>query len=222
MNKLENLKIVGNEYRTRILSLLYKTPCTVSEITEVLNISTANASKYLAQLSDAKMISHVKRGSYNYYYLTFEFSYRYDDVLNIIIAIQDEPQITKDKELLSTLVSNVRSGIRSKLMFNKQDLKDLLIKQVHFNNLESYEGIIDIRESAEYDHNHLPGTINVPMSIILTQPENYLEFDQEYKMICQTQTRTHFVARELVEMGYDICMVQGGMDYYTKYVLPNA
>ncbi len=218
MNKIDNLKVIGNEYRIRILCLLSVSPCTVSEITDILDISTANTSKYLKQLVNAKMINYLRLGAYNYYFLNFEFTTHFQDVNNIVASLQNEPQVINDREKLKITLNDTRVNIRSKLMFNNTELENLLIKKVHVQSIEDFKGVIDIREKAEYDLFAIEGTINIPMSLLLMQPEEYLDKDLEYKILCQTQTRSMHLAKDLKERGYDICVISGGIDYYMNNI----
>lgn len=213
MSKIDNLKLVGNEYRIRILCLLNVAPCTVSELREVLDLSTANTSKYLKQLVAGKMISYIKLGTYNYYYINFDFAKLFPDVVDIINNCKDEIIVVNDKNMLKSKLNETRMSIRSKLMFNNTELENLMINQIHIENLDDLSRVIDIREAVEYDLYSLKGTINIPMSQILVDPEKYFEYNKSYQLICQTQTRSLHLAKLLKNLGYDISVIIGGVDY---------
>ncbi len=104
MNKLVSfLKIIADETRLRILSLLLEQELCVCEICAVLAISQPKASRHLARMREAGFVKDVRQGQWVFYYANFD----------------DEVQ----KEIMQT-INNKRHYY---LQLN-QDLKNLALK----------------------------------------------------------------------------------------------
>lgn len=67
MDIVEILKALGDETRVRILNLLRKETLCVCDIEEILKISQSNASRHLAKLKIAKIITGEKKAQWVYY-----------------------------------------------------------------------------------------------------------------------------------------------------------
>ncbi len=85
--------------------------------------------------------------------------------------------------------------------------------------IDDFKDVIDIREKAEYNLFSIEGTRNIAMSLLLMHPEEYLKKEIEYKILCQTQTRSMYLAKILKELGFDICVISGGIDYYMNNII---
>ncbi len=69
----ELFKVLGDQNRLRILSLLMHQELCVCEIEEILQISQSNASRHLTKLKYAGIISCSKKAQWAYYRLEPEF-----------------------------------------------------------------------------------------------------------------------------------------------------
>ncbi len=69
MNVNELLDILGNESRRRILSLLAKRPCYVSEIAYCLKMAPKVVLEHLEKLERAGIVSSFEEGKRRYYYI---------------------------------------------------------------------------------------------------------------------------------------------------------
>ncbi|MBC2581723.1 rhodanese-like domain-containing protein [Clostridium sp. DJ247] len=90
---------------------------------------------------------------------------------------------------------------------------------INVNNLDGLIGkinLIDIRESYEYTRGHLPTAKNIPMNLILTESERYLDKSKEYHIICQSGGRSSRACSELTSKGYKVVDVIGGTGSYVR------
>ena len=60
-------RVLGNERRLKILSLLERAPCTVDSIAEAIKLSVKSTSKHLARLDDAGLLTRQAKGRFVYY-----------------------------------------------------------------------------------------------------------------------------------------------------------
>lgn len=65
----EVCKLLGNETRLRIMSLIQSKTCCVCELVEVLEMTQPAISQHLRRLRDAKVVREERRGQWNYYSL---------------------------------------------------------------------------------------------------------------------------------------------------------
>ncbi|KYH28107.1 MULTISPECIES: rhodanese-like domain-containing protein [Clostridium] len=89
--------------------------------------------------------------------------------------------------------------------------------KIDVNDLEELLGkinLIDIRESFEYESGHIPTAKNMPMKDMLKDPDNFLDKDKEYYIICQTGRRSSITCSELRLKGFKVKVVTGGTDMY--------
>ena len=77
--------------------------------------------------------------------------------------------------------------------------------------------LIDVRESYEYKAGHVPNARNIPMGVVLEEPEKYLNKSMEYHVICQSGSRSSRTCRKLSSLGYNVVNVSGGTG---SYILP--
>ena len=92
-----------------------------------------------------------------------------------------------------------------------------LVKSIDVNEIDELIGeidLIDIRETYEYRGGHLPTAKNIPMDIILKQPEKYLNKSNEYYVICHSGARSSMACSLLKENGFNIINVAGGTGRY--------
>ncbi len=77
------------------------------------------------------------------------------------------------------------------------------------NKLNENPQIIDVREPYEYFARHIVGAKNVPLGKI----KNYSPKGTTY-IICQSGARSSRATKELLEQGYDVINVRGGMSFW--------
>ena len=71
--------------------------------------------------------------------------------------------------------------------------------------------VLDVREVEEFETLHLEGAFNLPLSELA---DNYKQLDKDnlYYVICKSGMRSARACQFLVEQGYEVVNVQGGMD----------
>ncbi|MDO5516703.1 MAG: rhodanese-like domain-containing protein [Clostridium sp.] len=74
--------------------------------------------------------------------------------------------------------------------------------------------LIDIREDYEYNEGSIRTAKNIPMRELLMDPEEYLEKDKKYYILCRSGVRSARTCLELREEGYDVVNVSGGVIDY--------
>lgn len=70
----EVFKLLGNQTRLRIISLIQAKTCCVCELVEVLEMTQPAISQHLRRLRDAKIVLEDRRGQWSYYSLNKESS----------------------------------------------------------------------------------------------------------------------------------------------------
>lgn len=92
------------------------------------------------------------------------------------------------------------------------------VKNIDINNLDEILGsinLIDIREVYEYEEGTLKTAINIPMGKILEYPEEYLNKDEKYYIMCRSGARSLNTCLALKKEGYQVINVAGGIIRYT-------
>lgn len=74
--------------------------------------------------------------------------------------------------------------------------------------------LIDIRSSYQFASGNIPGSINILENILLLNPGNYLDSNQEYVIICDYGNRSLRVSRYLNTIGYKTYSLSGGYHSY--------
>ncbi len=81
--------------------------------------------------------------------------------------------------------------------------------------------IIDIRDQFEIDITCVPGTINIPIRVLMNNYGDVLKKDQTYYLLCHTGQRSYYLTNYLTEQGYKVINAYGGItvmkDYYIHY-----
>lgn len=75
--------------------------------------------------------------------------------------------------------------------------------------------IIDVRGRLEYLlGKKASGSKNIPMMMIMSQPDKFLDKSQQYYIVCASGARSSNVCKVLAEKGYRVINVVGGMRAY--------
>jgi rhodanese-related sulfurtransferase len=84
------------------------------------------------------------------------------------------------------------------------------MKSITVHELREATGIplIDVRESDEFAAGHVPGAVNLPMSILGDRLEELP--GEPFHVICQAGGRSARVVQALTSRGYDATNVDGG------------
>lgn len=90
-------------------------------------------------------------------------------------------------------------------------------KTINVNSIDNLLGkidLIDIREPYEYEEKRIETAKNIPMHDLLDDPEEYLDKNKEYHIICEAGKRSLIASMELSEMGFKVINVSGGTGGY--------
>lgn len=92
------------------------------------------------------------------------------------------------------------------------------MKSIHISEItsEMISNIIDIREPAMFNINHIEGVKNIPMMGLLLNHETFLQKDQTYYIMCQMGVKSQSTVIELTKLGYNVINVEGGMSSYVE------
>ncbi len=72
--------------------------------------------------------------------------------------------------------------------------------------------LIDIRNSVNYNNNHIPGAKNISYSELLTNYSKYLKRNEKYYIYCQKGMNSHKLCYFLSNIGYDVVNIAGGYE----------
>lgn len=88
---------------------------------------------------------------------------------------------------------------------------------VNVNDMDDLIGkveLIDIREKYEYAGGSIKSAKNIPMGELLNDPEKYLNKNKEYYIMCQSGGRSARTCSTLINQGFNVVNVSGGMGSY--------
>lgn len=91
------------------------------------------------------------------------------------------------------------------------------VGNISINEMDSLIGkakILDIREPYECATGMLEGAKNIPMNILLMDPDNYLKKGETYYLVCHSGGRSGSTCNRLKGAGFDVINVNGGMARY--------
>lgn len=72
--------------------------------------------------------------------------------------------------------------------------------------------IIDIRSIQKYNDNHIDNARNIPMILLLKDPNKYLNLNETYYIYCQKGTNSFRVCQTLAKKGYKTVNIIGGYE----------
>lgn len=92
------------------------------------------------------------------------------------------------------------------------------ITVMDLKKITSMVKIIDIRDNYKYNLSKIPGSINVPFNFLITNPEDYLNKNDKYYLICEHGKKSLEASKILNKEGYKTISVLGGYQSYQKEV----
>ena len=72
--------------------------------------------------------------------------------------------------------------------------------------------IIDIRSIEKYNCSHIPNAKNVPVSILMCNPEKHLDFNKVYYIYCQQGIISTKICNKLARQKYKVVNIIGGYE----------
>ena len=91
------------------------------------------------------------------------------------------------------------------------------IKSIDVNELDEILddiNLIDIREPYELEIEAIDGAENIPMGDLFHTPDEYLDKDKTYYLLCHSGMRSLKLSVLLSDLGYDVINVTGGIAAY--------
>ena len=91
-------------------------------------------------------------------------------------------------------------------------MKEIKIESI-INNANNLN-IIDIRDNYLYNMDSLPNAKNIPMNFLITNPDNYLNKEEEYYIYCNRGINSKKACEVLNNLGYKVINLSGGFERY--------
>ena len=91
------------------------------------------------------------------------------------------------------------------------------VPSIHVNEMDNLLGsvdLIDIREPYEFKSGSMKTAKNIPMGVLLNEPDKYLNKAKTYYILCQSGARSGNASRLLAKQGFNVVNVSGGMGSY--------
>lgn len=84
--------------------------------------------------------------------------------------------------------------------------------EINISEINKYPFIIiDIRDSFSYQKHHLEKAINIPFTKLIINPENYLNKNNNYLLICEYGIKSKKTSIILNKLGYKTYSLANGM-----------
>ena len=81
--------------------------------------------------------------------------------------------------------------------------------------------LLDVREGWEFALASIDGSENFPMGEVIDRQQEFA-IEEEIVVICHYGERSQLVAQELVECGFNVYNLIGGIDAWSQVVDPNV
>ncbi len=174
-------KSLSSPRRLEILELLSQGPKTVEMLAKETSMSIANVSQHLQTLLEARMVRFHKKGTYAIYELSNP------KVSKLLLLFQD---------MSEDLLAEVKQ-IRDEFLANQDEMEPLTIHELHSRLQADDIVLIDVRPREEYEYEHIPGAISVPISEI-EQHLSTLPYDRQIVSYCRGKYCVY--AKQAVEL----------------------
>ena len=76
--------------------------------------------------------------------------------------------------------------------------------------------VLDAREDFEYEESHIPGALNLPLEELRSRLDE-LRKDHPIWLVCAVGQRAYYANRALLQHGYDVRILSGGMQTYATF-----
>lgn len=81
--------------------------------------------------------------------------------------------------------------------------------------LDQGAAVVDVREPAEFREGHVPGAINIPMSLLFARLGE-IDRDRSVHMVCASGNRSSAMTDALTANGFDAINVAGGTNAWIR------
>lgn len=183
-------KAVSSRRRLELLDLLCQGPHTVQQLADETAMTVANASQHLQRLKNARLVETRQQGNHVYYRLADE------SVMAFVVQLRQlgEQRLPAIDDAVESYFTDVPSARWDEVAEQLDDDRAVLI---------------DTRPSREYDSDHLPGAISVPVDE-LDDHLDELPRDKRLVAYCRGPycTMASEAVRRLNEAGYRAVQVE--------------
>ncbi|UQZ33423.1 ArsR family transcriptional regulator [Paenibacillus sp. PK3_47] len=146
-------KSLSSPKRLEILDLLSQGPKSVELLSKSSGMSVANVSQHLQTLYEAKLVRFTKKGTFVIYQLADPA------VAEFMLSLYS----FSEKKLVEI------QSIRSEITNNYEDMQPVSL-EVLMDRMEKGEVLLlDVRPREEYDADHIPGAISIPIEELESQ-----------------------------------------------------
>ena len=83
---------------------------------------------------------------------------------------------------------------------------------IDINDIKNKNNIIDIRSSISFNKFNYEGSRNIPRMLLLSNPELYLNKNEEYYIMCDKGLLSKSVSNILNSLGYNCYSIIGGIN----------
>lgn len=91
------------------------------------------------------------------------------------------------------------------------------MKEINVNEIKNNMNLIDIRDNYMYNLEHIPNAINIPMNLLITNPNNYLNKNEDYYIYCNRGINSKRACEILTSVGYNVINIIGGFTEYIEF-----
>lgn len=85
------------------------------------------------------------------------------------------------------------------------------VPSVSVNDLSDDAVLVDVREPDEWAAGHAPGAVHLPLGDLPSRVGELPETDDALPVVCRSGGRSSRAVQWLVQQGYDVVNVEGGM-----------
>ena len=95
-------------------------------------------------------------------------------------------------------------------------MKEINIESI-INNLYNLN-IIDIRDNYLYNIGNIPNSKNIPMNLLIMNPDNYLDKEKTYYIYCNRGINSKKTCEILTSVGFNVINIVGGYLEYQRII----
>jgi NADPH-dependent 2,4-dienoyl-CoA reductase/sulfur reductase-like enzyme/rhodanese-related sulfurtransferase len=100
--------------------------------------------------------------------------------------------------------------------FAASNILDGTMEVIHWDEINDNDFILDVRTKKEFDGNHVPGAINIPLNGLRNSLE-LLAKDKVINAYCGVGIRSYIAVRILMHNGFDVRNIVGGYLTYLSF-----
>ncbi len=91
------------------------------------------------------------------------------------------------------------------------------MKEINVNEINNNMNLIDIRDNYMYNLEHIPNAINIPMNLLITNSNIYLNKNDDYYIYCNRGINSKRACEILTSVGYNVINIIGGFTEYKGF-----